>query len=329
MVTDQGTPGNPHLELYAGTGGEFGNERFEPGVDQTLSRLREEASRIALSLRVWSLGNGSYVRTLVQTDSRENLTLDQMYDVQRDGYESYYYPNREPTTITRDITNFHDPTTYLIVAGNRVAVDDITIAATPPSPEPLFAQQTDLIKNGGFSHGLEYWRQDPLFCCGKISEEGSSGNPHLELAAHSWVSQEVSLPEDAIGISLSIRAWAVTLPGQNPENIMPWVGVRITRDGSIFSGTADQETYWIIRPALRMEPSITITRDLTGFQGNKVTVTLTGQEVAVDDVAVLATSPPFALPITVTLMIPVVAIGGFFVLRRLRRIRDYQKKKAL
>jgi len=148
MVTDHGTPENPHLELYVGSGGKQGFERFLPGVEQTLSRLPTDAGRVTLSLRVWSLGNTSYVRTLIykQTGSIGNLTLEETYDVQGDWYESYYYPSQEPATITRDITNFHDPTTYLIVEGDRVAVDDITIVATAPSPLPLFMHQTELIK---------------------------------------------------------------------------------------------------------------------------------------------------------------------------------------
>jgi hypothetical protein len=257
MVTDEGTPGNPHLELWTGTGGEYGMERFEQGAEQTLSRLPKDAGRITLSLRVWSLGNTSYVRTLIQTGSRENLTREETYDVQGDGYESYYYPSREPTTITRDITNFHDPTTYLIVAGDRVAVDDITIVAAPLSPEPVLMQQTDLIVNGDFSLGPECWKYWSWnsSCCMQISEKASPGNPHLELhgGSESHVFQEVHLPEDATRISLSIKAWALTLPGQNPENVMPWVEVRITHDGLIFNGTVDQETYSITKPALRMD----------------------------------------------------------------------------
>ena len=333
MVTDEGMTGNPHLELYAGTGGEYGMERFEQDVEQTLSRLPKDSARIILSLRVWSLGNTSYVRTLIQTGSRENLTLEEMYDSQSDWYEAYYYPSREPTTITRDITNFHDPTTYLIVGGERVAVDDITIVATPPSPLPLFMHQTELIKNGGFSQGLEYWEQNLFNCCEKISEEKSPGNPHLELlAGPPWVSQEIHLPEDATRISLSIKAWALTLLGENPENVMPWGEVRITHDGSIFNGTVDQETYSIAKPALRLEPASTITRDLTGFKGKNITLTLMGEEAAVDDVSVLATRSYFGFPTTVSGLIPVAAIilatlvGGFLGLRHVRRARNYQNR---
>lgn len=333
IVTDEGTPGNPHLELWTGTGGEYGMERFEQGVEQTLSRLPKDAGRITMSLRVWSLGNTSYVRTLIQTGSRENLTLEETYDVQGDGYESYYYPSREPTTITRDITNFHDPTTYLIVAGDRVAVDDITIVATPPSPLLLFTHQTELIKNEGFSQGLNYWEQDPFnISRGKISEKGSPGNPHLELfAGLVWVSQEVHLPEDATRISLSIKAWALTLPGQNPENVMPWVEVHITHDGSIFDGTVDQETYsFSFFP--RMEPAIKITRDLTGFKGKNITLTLMGEEAAVDDVSVLATWSYFEpLPTLLGLVtVAVIFLAAFVVLflrlRQGRRARDYMNK---
>jgi len=331
MVTDEGTPGNPHLELWIGTGGEYGMERFEQGVFQTLSRLPKDSGRITLSLRVWSLGNGSYVRTLIVTDTElANATgLEDLYDVHRDWYESYYYPSREPTTITRDITNFHDPTTYLLVAGDRVAVDDVTIVATPRSPEPLFTQQAELIKNGGFSQGFEYWEQG-----GKISEEGSPGNPHLELLARSWVSQEVRLPEDASGISLSIKTWALTLPGQNPENVVPWVEVRITHDGPIFNGTVSQETYWFLKPALRIEPAITVSRDLTGFKGKNITVKLTGEEAAVDDVTVLVTRSSFGFPITVSGLILIVAIilaallGGFLALRHPRRTRTSKTHSA-
>jgi len=334
MVTDEGTPGNPHLELWTGTGGEYGMERFEQDVSQNSLRLPKDAGRITLSLRVWSLGNTSYVRTLIQTGSRENLTLGETYDVQGDWYESYYYPSREPTTITRDITNFHDPTTYLIVAGDRVAVDDIAIVAAPPSPEPLLVHQTELIKNGGFSQGLDYWEQDLLTIGrGRISEKGSPGNPHLELLAGlPWVSQEVHLPEDATRISLSIKAWALTLPGQNPENAMPWVEVRITHDGSIFNGTVDQETYSITKPTLRMEPAITITRDLTGFKGKNITLTIMGEEAAVDDVSVLATRSNLGSPTTVSGLIPVAAIilaalvGGFLGLRHVRRARNHQNR---
>jgi len=334
MVTDEGTPGNPHLELWTGTGGEYGMERFEQDVGQTLSRLPKDAGSITLSLRVWSLGNTSYVRILIQTGSRENLTLEETYDVQGDWYESYYYPSREPTTITRDITNFHDPTTHLIVAGDRVAVDDIAIVAALSSPEPLLMHQTELIKNGGFSQGLDYWEQDPLTIGrGKISEKGSPGNPHLELlAGPPKVSQEVHLPEDATRISLSIKAWALTLPGQNPENVMPWVEVRITHDGSIFNGTVDQETYGFNKPALRMEPAITITRDLTGFKGKNITLTLMGEEAAVDDVSVLATQSYLNFPATVSGLIPVAAVilatvvGGFLGLRHVRRARNHQNR---
>jgi len=181
MVTDEGTPGNPHLELYTGTGGEYGMERFEQGVEQTLSRLPKDAGRITMSLRVWSLGNTSYVRTLIQTGLRENLTREEMYDVQSDWFESYYYPSREPTTISRDIMSFHDPTTYLIVAGDRVALDDITIVAAPLSPEPVLMQQTDLIVNGDFSLGPECWKYWSWnsSCCMQTSEKASPGNPHL------------------------------------------------------------------------------------------------------------------------------------------------------
>jgi hypothetical protein len=124
----------------------------------------------------------------------------------------------------------------------------------------------------------------------QISDRMSPGNPHLELHGgfESDISQEVQLPEDATRISMSIKAWALTLPGQNPENVMPWVEVRITHDGSIFNGTVNQETYSIMKPALRMEPAITITRDLTGFKGKNITLTLMGEEAAMDDVTVLA-----------------------------------------
>ena len=329
MVTDEGTPGNPHLELWTGTGGEYGMERFEQDVSQNSLRLPKDAGRITLSLRVWSLGNTSYVRTLIQTGSRENLTVEEMYDFQSDWYESYYYPSREPTTITRDITNFHDPTTYLIVAGDRVAVDDITTVATPPSPEPLFMHQTDLIKNGGFSQDLDYWEQDPsTIGRGKISEKGSPGNPHLELPAGlRWVSQEIHLPEDATRISLSIKAWALTLPGENPENVWPWVEVRITHD----YGKVNQETYTFGKP-LRTEPASTITRDLTGFKGKNITLTLMGEEAAVDDVSVLAARSYLGFPATVSGLIPVAAIilatvvGGFLGLRHVRRARNYQNR---
>jgi len=336
MVTDEGTLGNPHLELYTGTGGEYGMERFEQNVEQTLSRLPKDAGRITLSLRVWSLGNVSYVRSLMQTGWRENLTVEEMYASESDWYESYYYPSRKPTTITRDITNFHDPTTYLIVAGDGVAVDDITIVASPPAPEPLFMHQTELIKNGGFSQGLEYWEQNPLFCCGKISEEKSPRNLHLELlAGPPWLSQEVHLPEDATRISLSIKAWALTLPGQNPENVMSWVEVRLTHDGSIFNGSVNQETYWIAKPALRTEPAITITRDLTGFKGKNITVAIGGEEAAVDDVTVLATQSYLRFQVTVADLIPVGAIilaaivGGFSALRHFRGTRNHQNRSRL
>lgn len=335
MVTDEGTPGNPHVELYTGTGGEYGMERFEQGVEQTLSRLPKDAGRITMSLRVWSLGNTSYVRTLIQTGSRENLTREETYDSEGGWFESYYYPSREPTTITRDITNFHDPTTYLFVAGNRVAVDDITIVATPPAPEPLM-HQTELIKNGGFSLGPEswkYWNWNSS-CCMQISEKTFPGNPHLELhgGAESHVFQEVHLPEDATRISLSIKAWALTLPGQNPENVMPWVGVSITHDGSMFNGTMNQETYTFGKNALRTEPASTITRDLTGFKGKNITLTLMGEEAAVDDVTLLVAQPYLRIPVTVADLIPVAAavltafVGGFLALRHFRRIRNYQSR---
>jgi hypothetical protein len=334
MVTDEGTPGNPHLELYTGTGGEYGMERFEQYVEQTLSRLPKDAGRITMSLRVWSLGNTSIVRTLIQTGERENLTREEMYDSEGGWYESYYFPSREPTTITRDITNFHDPTTYLIVAGDWVAVDDITIVATPPAPEPLM-HQTELIKNGGFSLGPEswkYWNWNSS-CCMQISEKASPGNPHLELhgGAESHVFQEVHLPEDATRISLSFKAWALTLPGQNPENVMPWVGIRITHDGSIFIGM-DQETYTFGKNALRMEPAITITRDLTGFKGTNITLTLMGEEAAVDDVTLLAEQAYLKFPTTVADLILVAAVilavftGGFLALRHYRRIRNNQAR---
>jgi hypothetical protein len=291
MVTDEGTPGNPHLELYTGSGGEYGMERFEQGVSQTLSRLPKDAGRVIMSLRVWSLENTSYVRTMILTGSRENLTLEEMHDFQSDWYESYYYPSREPTTITRDITNFHDPTSYLFVGGDRVAIDDITVVATPEAPERL-THETELIKNGDFSLGPEHWKywNWNSSCCMQISDRISPGNPYLELheGAHSSVSQEVQMPEDVTRISFSIKARALTPPGQNPENVSPWVMVRITSDGSIFQGM-NQETYWFLRPALRMEPVITtITRDLTGFNGKNITLTLTGEEAAVDDVTLLA-----------------------------------------
>jgi len=79
MVTDEGTPGNPHLELWTGTGGEYGMERFEQDVSQNSLRLPKDAGRITLSLRVWSLGNTSYVRTLKKkprsTRSRRYISL--------------------------------------------------------------------------------------------------------------------------------------------------------------------------------------------------------------------------------------------------------------
>ena len=331
MVTDRGNPENPHLELYVGTGGEFGSEKFEPGVGRTLTRLPRDAGSITtLSLRAWSLANGSYVRTLIITDTElENATrLEDLYDAHRDWYESYYYPSREPTTITRDITNFHDPTTYLIVAGDRVAVDDITIVATAPSSEPLFMQQIDLIKNGDFSQSLKYWEEDPLFCCGKISEEGSPGNLHLELLRRPQVSQQVYLPEGASRVSVSIKAWALTLPGQNPENVIPNVEVRIIRDGSIFDGTVSQETFWFLKPALRTEPAITMSRDLTGFKGKNITLMISGEEAAVDDVSVLARWSS-GFPTTVFPTLPVVAVilaasvVPLLALRRLNRTRSH------
>jgi len=330
MVTDEGTPGNPHLELYAGTGGEYGMESFEQGVSQILGRLPKVRERITISLRVWSLRNSSYVRTMLHSgDPSGNLTSEEMYGVQTDWYESYYYPTQEPATITRDITNFRDPTTYLLVAGNRVAVDDITIIATPQAPEPL-TSQTELIKNGGSSQGLEYWEQDPVFCCGKISEERTPANPHLELIPPPppQVSQEVHLPHDATRISLSLKAWALTLPGQNPENVMPWVAVHITHDGSIFNGTRNQQTYHIIMPALRVEPAITVSRDLTGFKGKNITLTLTGEEAVVDDVTVLACKSFSTATTSITsapipfLDFPAIVIAivlGFFLVVKLRR----------
>ena len=332
MVTDHGTPENPHLELYVGSGGKQGFERFLPGVEQTLSRLPTDAGRVTLSLRVWSLGNTSYVTTLIQSGSRENLTVEEMYDSQSDWYQSDYYPSREPTTITRDITNFHDPTTYLYVGGDQVAVDDITIIATPPAPEPLMTQ-TELIKNGDFSQGPDYWKywNWNSSCCMQISEKASPGNPHLELhdGSKSHVFQEVQLPQDATRISLSIKAWALTLPGQNPENVMPWVEVRITQDESIFNGTIPQETYTFGKNALRMEPASTITRDLTGFKGKKITLTLMG-EAAVDDVTVLAyklvstattsiTNAP--IPFLIFSAIVIAIVVGFFLVAKLRRRR--------
>jgi hypothetical protein len=335
MVTDEGTPGNPHLELYTGTGGEHGMEAFGQSVEQTLSRLPRDAGRVIMSLSVWSLGNTSYVRTLIQTGSKGNLTLEEMYDVQGDWYESYYYPSREPTTITRDITNFHDPTTYLSVGGDRVAVDDITVVATPETPEPL-THETELIKNGDFSQGPEHWKYYNWnsSCCMQISERASPGNPYLELheGPDSTVSQEVQMPEDATRISLSIKAWALTLPGQNLENVMPWVEVFITHDRSIFNGTVNQETYSVIKPALRMKPTITVTRDLTGFKGKNITLTIMGEEAAVDDVVVLTTQSYVRLPATAAFLIPVVAIilaaiiGGFLALLHFRRTRNSQNR---
>ena len=331
MVTDHGTPENPHLELYVGSGGEQGFERFLPGVEQTLSRLPTDAGRVTLSLRVWSLGNTSYVTTLIQSGYRENLTVEEMYDSQSDWYQSDSYPSREPTTITRDITNFHDPTTYLFVGGDQVAVDNIAIVVTPQPVEPLSVQQVDLVKNGGFSQGLDYWRQYPsAIGRGEISEKGSSGNPHLELlTGQPWVFQELHLPEDATRISLSIRAWALTPPGQNPENVMPSVGVRVTSDGSISNETIPQETYTFGKNALRMEPASTITRDLTGFKGKNITLTLMGEEAAVDDVTVLAyelastptsiISAPFPFLIFSAIVIAIVV--GFFLVAKLRRRR--------
>jgi hypothetical protein len=295
IVTDEGTPGNPHLELWNGIGG-------EKGVTQ-LVRLPKDVGRITLSLRVWSLGNTSYVRTLIHTQQNDTLTLEGPYKVQYDWYESYHYPSREPTTITRDITNFHNQTTYLLVAGDQVAVDDIAIVAAPPSPEPLLMHQTELIKN-----------------------------PHLELLTgiegSLGLSQEVHLPEDATRISLSIKAWALTPPGQNPENVIPSVEVRITHDGSI-SNVPFQETYsFSFFP--RMEPAITITRDLTGFKGKNITLTLFGEEAAVDDVSVLATRSYFGFPttepglFTVAAIILAAVLGGFLGLRHVRRARNYQ-----
>jgi hypothetical protein len=299
IVTDEGTPGNPHLELWNGIGG-------EKGVTQ-LVRLPKDVGRITLSLRVWSLGNTSYVRTLIETQYNDNLTLEEAYNVQYDWYESYYYPSRGPTTITRDITNFHNQTTYLLVAGDQVAVDDIAILAAPPSPEPLLMHQTELIKN-----------------------------PHLELLTgvegSLGLSQEIHLPEDATRISLSIKAWALTPPGENPENVWPSVEVRVTHDGSIFNGTLDQETYSITSSPLRLEPAITITRDLTGFKGKNITLTLFGEEAAVDDVSVLATRSYFGVPTTVSGLFTVAAIilatvvAAFLGLRHVRRARNYQNR---
>ena len=338
MVTDDGTPGNPHLELWVGTGGEYGMERFEQGVFQTLSRLPKDSARITLSLRVWSLGNHSKVHLFMDRRRGENLTVEEMYAAQWDYYELFYAPSREPATITRDITNFHDPTTYLYVGGDRVAIDDITMVAAPLSPEPVFMQQTDLIRNGDFSHGPEYWEYwdswNSSSCCMQISEKMSPGNPHLELHGgfQSDVFREVQLPEDATGVSLSVRAWGLTLPGQNPENVWPWVMVRITRGDAVFNGTGEQETYSFGKNALRMEPASTITRDLTGFKGKNITLTIMGEEAAVDDVTLLATQSYLRFPATVADLIPVAAIilaalvGGFLGLRHVRRARNYQER---
>ena len=250
----------------------------------------------------------------------------------------FYAPSREPATITRDITNFHDPTTYLYVGGDRVAIDDITIVAAPLSPEPVFMQQTDLIRNGDFSHGPEYWEYwdswNSSSCCLQISEKMSPGNPHLELHGgfQSDVFREVQLPEDATGVSLSVKAWGLTLPGQNPENVWPWVMVRITRGDAVFNGTGEQETYSFGKNALRMEPASTITRDLTGFKGKNITLTIMGEEAAVDDVTLLATQSYLRFPATVADLIPVAAIilaalvGGFLGLRHVRRARNYQER---
>jgi hypothetical protein len=266
----------------------------------------------------------------------ENLTVEEMYAAQWDYYVSFYAPSREPTTIMHDITNFHDPTTYLFVGGDQVAIDDIAIVAALLSPEPVLVQQTNLILNGDFSLGPEYWKywNWNASCCMQISEKTSPGNPHLELhgGSESDVFQEVQLPEDATGISLSIKAWALTLPGQNPENVWPWVQVRITRGGVVFNGTGEQETYSFGKRALRMEPASIITRDLTGFEGKNITFTLMGEEAAVDDVTVLATRSCFGFPTTIPGLIPVAAIilaalvGGFLGLRHLRRARNYQDR---
>lgn len=80
-----------------------------------------------------------------------------------------------------------------------------------------------------------------------------------------------------------------------------------------------------------MEPAIIVTRDLTGFKGKTVTLTIEGEEAAVDDVGVLATWSSSGFPITFFHMILAIAIilaaslGGFLALRRRHRIRDYEK----
>ena len=348
MVSDEETPGNPHLELWTGNGGAYGMERFEQDVYKDSLRLPKDAARITLSLRAWALGNYSYVRVALDRGLGGNLTTQLMREAtsaaEFDNYELFQVPRREFTTITRDITIFNlgDPLIFR-VAGDQVAVDDISIIAAPSSPEPMFTQQTNLVQNGDFSQGTQHWKywseyqQNTSSCCMTASEKGSPGNPHLKLQGVpdfplGQAFQEVHLPHDATRISLSIKAWA-----DNPTSIggdVPWVLLGITPAGIMFNGTLDEpETYAFGKNTLGTEPASVITRDLTGFAGKNITLSITmGIATAVDDVTILATRSYFEPSPTLPGLAIVAAIflAAFVVWflrpRQGRRTRGYINK---
>ena len=343
MVTDEGTLGNPHLELWTGNGGGCEMERFEQDVYKPSLNIPKDA-RITLSLRAWSLGNHSYVRVAIDRGPQGNLTVDEIYTAEFDNYEAFHVPSREPTTITRDISMFNlGGPVSLLVAGDQVAIDDISMVAAAPPAEPVFLQQTELTHNGDFSQGTsgwQYWGGFPpavSYCCMTTSETGTPGNPHLELQTPSFsppgqVFQEIPLPQGAARISLSIKAWAHNF--SSTGGIVPWVDVGITPGGVLFNGTlGEPETYVFGKNALMVEPPSVITRDLTGFAGKTVTVSITmGNDTSVDDVTILATWPYFGLPATAPALVPVAAliivvlVGGFLRLRHVRRRKSSQNK---
>lgn len=155
--------------------------------------------------------------------------------------------------------------------------------------------ESNLVQNGDFSGGLTGWGIPKDNCCtgflclyracAKVSSEGSSGNPHLELAGYqyncpscngewewAWVTQKIEFPANAEHTTLSLKVWKM-LPEFHSNLSLSFFDTRGTE-------LALEQQFHPEKQA------VTKTYDVSGLRGTVQTLKILGINVAVDDVSI-------------------------------------------
>jgi hypothetical protein len=122
MVSEIGTPGNPHVEIAECCSTFCGYTSY---LSQAGLGLPEDATSLVLSLTVWGLSENAKFRLALFDEQNREYLLEQSS------------PDKSPVKKTYDISGLRGTNQKLVVCGGgykmcgNIAVDDITIAYRP------------------------------------------------------------------------------------------------------------------------------------------------------------------------------------------------------